>query len=95
LENPHYLGGAARTRGGDRASGYRRQSSTGERLLVAKGLFERQEIDQATRIALQHLEASDEVESLKTKAAIHFQCALSLDNEKPKPAPPKFHGKSK
>jgi hypothetical protein len=30
------------------------------RLLVAKGLLERQEIDQATRIALQHLEASDE-----------------------------------
>jgi hypothetical protein len=65
------------------------------RLLVAKGLFERQEIDQATRIALQHLEASDEEESFKTKAAIHFQYALSLDDEKPKPAPPKFHGKSK
>lgn len=65
------------------------------RLLVAKGLLEPQEIDQATRIALQHLEASDEEEAFKTKAAIHFRYALSLDDEKPKPSPPKFHGKSK
>ena len=38
------------------------------RLLVAKGLFERQEIDQATRIALQHLEASDEEESFQNES---------------------------